>query len=704
MNTSDIKQINLRARAEELLKKTANTGEELSHIDVQALIHDLSVHQIELEMQNEELRHAEQALQRNNEEYMKLYNHAPVGYVSLDEKGIILRHNQTFSNMLGNPGIIAIGASLASFLCKEDKDIFLARFKAIFKNPTDKQFEARLKRSDENIFWVRMAANSDLITNESNENKEVLLITLSDINHEKQAEKVVKDNLQFLSTLLDTIPSPIFYKDAQGLYLGCNRAYTAITGITEEELMGKSVFDIAPQELADKYWQMDFDLFENGGIQIYESTIKTALGDTRQVLFYKSLFHNADGEKAGLVGVMLDITEQKMAEEELRQTRDAANAANIAKSQFLSNMSHEIRTPLNGIMGAAQLMKMMELTPELSEYANIITHSGENLLQLINSILDLSKIEAGRMELENVKFPLAEAFRRSISTQSPTASIKKLSLNLEITPDLPHEVLGDPLRLNQIINNLISNALKFTEQGIVTVKVYPVEILSKLCIVGIDISDTGIGIEGEAQSRIFSPFVQADMSTTRKFGGTGLGLAISRKLLSMMNGTIDIESTPGVGTTFRLQIPFYLPQEITKPQIQVETHKALTSQNSQSLRILMAEDNEINRLYLSRLLKVLGHQVIEAKDGVEAILIWKEQPVDCVLMDLQMPIMGGDEATRQIRSIEQETGQHTPILALTAFALEEDKQQFMTCGFDSYLTKPLSLDTLKEELEKVTTG
>ena len=307
----------LRLRAEALLAQSKNPGTNLLNKDVQTLIHDLSVYQIELEMQNEELLQAQTKIQQDKDEYQNLYHHAPVGYLSLEGNGIILKHNQTFTVMLGNPRSIAIGSSLASFIFPEDRSIFIARFRAFFKSHEEKNIDVRLRQADGSLLWVRLSGRRDLRPSCSQESRECLLLTVADINNEKLTEKAMIDNLQFVTTLLDTVPSPIYYKDASCKYLGCNRAYTEMTGLSPEHLRGKTFFDVSVSpELAVSYHAKDLDLLQNPGIQIFENRVQVSPDEFRDFEYYKSTYRDAAGDVAGLVCVKLDITERKLAEEE----------------------------------------------------------------------------------------------------------------------------------------------------------------------------------------------------------------------------------------------------------------------------------------------------------------------------------------------------------------------------------------------------
>lgn len=317
-NSGTDRQNILRERAEAILVKVGSSQKFHADInDLKSVIHDLSVYQIELEMQNEELLQAQNEIQRSKDEYQNLYNHAPVGYLSLEENGIILKYNQTFAVMLGNPGIMAISSSFASFILPEDRDIFLARYKAFFKSPDGKNIDLRLIRADGSLFWVRLSGRHDTQTSDTQKTGECLLLTVADINCEKQNEKTLVDSLQFVTTLLDTVPSPIYYKDTSLRYLGCNRAYTEMTGFSQDDLRGKTFFDIAATpELAASYHDKDLDLLRNPGIQIFENRVQVSPCEFRVFEYYKSTYQDASGTIAGLVCVKLDVTERKRAEEE----------------------------------------------------------------------------------------------------------------------------------------------------------------------------------------------------------------------------------------------------------------------------------------------------------------------------------------------------------------------------------------------------
>ncbi len=384
--------------------------------------------------------------------------------------------------------------------------------------------------------------------------------------------------------------------------------------------------------------------------------------------------------------------------DELVEARDAAEAANVLKSHFLANMSHEIRTPLNGVLAMAQIMAMGEMQPKQRERLGVIRQSGEALLTVLNDILDLSKIEAGRMELEATDFDTEDLARKLEAAHQPAAIAKGLSFSVEATPAALGVRRGDVVRLQQILNNLLANAVKFTHSGEVRV-LLDGEGENGAAGLKVSVTDTGIGVPSDKLPLLFQKFSQVDSSTTRQFGGTGLGLAICRELAQLMGGNVWAESIQGVGSTFFATVPL---QRVSTPATASDAAPASPPADVSSLRVLAAEDNATNQLVLKTVISTFGLDVDIVPDGQKAVEAWASGDYDLILMDIQMPVMDGITATREIRAVEARTGRRrTPIIALSANAMVHQVKEYLNAGMDMHVAKPIQLSKLHGALERV---
>ncbi|MDP3868325.1 ATP-binding protein [Phenylobacterium sp.] len=397
------------------------------------------------------------------------------------------------------------------------------------------------------------------------------------------------------------------------------------------------------------------------------------------------LVRDARGNPARLIGAMQNITERKLSEALLLQAKEEAEAANRAKSNFLATISHEIRTPLNGVLGMAQVMAAEDLSPAQRERLGVIRQSGETLLTILNDVLDLSKIEAGKLDLEMAEFDLAGLVGGAQDAFSGVAERKAIDLALVISPEARGRYRSDPTRLRQILYNLVSNALKFTDAGEVRLAVTRAQ--EDLVI---EVSDTGLGMSAEVMGRLFQKFEQADASTTRRFGGTGLGLAICRQLAELLGGAITVTSAEGRGSTFRVVLPLERIGEETVEAAPAETTGVATLEPERALRVLAAEDNSVNQLVLKTLLQQVGVEVFVVGDGQQALEAWRAHDWDLILMDVQMPVMDGPSATVAIRADEARSGRaRTPIIALTANAMAHQTAEYLAVGMDGFVAKPI---------------
>jgi len=532
------------------------------------------------------------------------------------------------------------------------------------------------------------------------------IMLVRDITERIRTEEKLRISEARHRLIADNASDVIWTMDLNGGFTYISPSVEKMRGFTVDEVMRQSLAEVlAPASFADAssvFSQAVAAFYSGLPMESFRGELEQRCKDGSTVWTEVSAngIYDSDGHFVEILGVARDISTRKEYERELERARDSAEAANRAKSEFLANMSHEIRTPMNGIMGMAQLLAYTDLTDRQAECLDVIRTSSESLLSLINDVLDLSKIESGKLELERRDFSLRETVGNVIKTQIFLIRSKQLGMETDIPATVPDNLIGDQLRLKQILLNLLGNAIKFTDEGGISIAVTVRERRDDVALLEIVVADTGVGMSPQAMEKIFDPFVQADSSTTRLYGGTGLGLAICTRLATLMRGSIRAESREGVGSSFILQLPFSVSESGVARDDSDGGDRAPRRLTGSPLRILIVDDQEINRLVAMEMLRNAGHVVSQAGNGQEALELGDREAFDVILMDIQMPVMNGIDATRAIREREQETGGHLPIIALTARALREERDHIQSQGFDGFIAKPIEIGKLLDEITR----
>jgi PAS domain S-box-containing protein len=535
---------------------------------------------------------------------------------------------------------------------------------------------------------------------------EGIVLVFRDITNRIRAEAEIKETQRRLRSIIDNATSVIYSKDLEGRYLIVNKRYLELFHLEESDVIGKTDYDIFPKDFADEFHKNHNEVIEKKAAITYEEVAPQDDGE-HTYISVKFPLYDANDKMYAICSISTDITERKQAEvkllsflkqleqanEELKVSRKKADEANVAKSAFLANMSHEIRTPLNGVIGMTSLLLNTELNPKQEKYVNRINLSGKLLLEIINDILDFSKIEAGELKLEAIPINLNELVKEIGDLIQPKAEEKGLELTIRYAPDTPANFLGDPTRLRQVVTNLVSNAVKFTQEGFVLINIATKEINQNTAIIRCEITDTGIGIPQDKRDRIFEKFSQADVSTTRKFGGTGLGLAISKQLIGMMDGVIGCESEEGKGSTFWFEVPLVVNKEKMHPPIAKDAYQ---NKDLSGISVLIVDDLELNRQILEEYVKSWGMEPQLCSSGEEAVKTLNEAgdkntPFHLALIDFRMDGMDGLELTKKIR--ENPHAQDTVVIMLSS------EQQLSThevdnSGLNACLTKPIYSEEL----------
>lgn len=636
-------------------------------------------------------------LQKNKDKNLTLSFEQLGMYLKLDTSFHIVEYNQSFKDIFPN----ASNINFSQLIKANEREKVEQYLSQVITSQVLIDFECTLRSTniendiDDESRWAIRARPS------KEHNKHCILISADNISKRYHMEVQLRHERNRMLTYLNTMHTLLVITDRSGIIIEVNRQFTDLIGSDRKIIIGKPINNFCPKRSHHQIYNYlrtmtpDPSNMVSAEFPLIAQTGKEYIIDWR-ITSVANKHTNQD--EILLTG--LDITESvannqalKAANIQIREALHSAENANQSKSVFLANMSHEIRTPMNGILGATELILDKSVDEEQKQYIDIIHTSSHALLNIINDILDLSKIESGSFELEQINFDLHQLCNEVYKLFANTAKQKGIQALYFYGADLPQFWIGDPNRIRQILNNLFSNALKFTHQGRIDIRVLGEKLANKEYDLKIQIRDSGIGIADKKVEQIFSAFQQADTSTSRKYGGTGLGLTISQHLANAMQGKIVVESELGVGSIFSLNLPM-------KPGIIETAIKPEGQERNYQANILLAEDNAVNAKIASKILSKLGINTRVVENGELALEHVANATFDLVLMDVNMPVMDGISAAEKIRQLEPPKNQ-VPILALTANAMMEDKERCINAGMNGFISKPIKLERLIEELDKI---
>ncbi|MBG9376713.1 PAS domain S-box protein [Panacibacter sp. DH6] len=632
----------------------------------------------------------EDDLSLSEKRYRDLFNFSQALICTHDMHGTILTINPATCRLLGYSEAEMIGHKLYSFIPREDLVLFKEKYLDAFSHGGSHKgvFCAVSKSGKKNYLLYQNYKVEE-------PGKEPYVIGFSqDITERKKIEEAIRNGEEKYRSIIENMNLGMVELDADSTILFANENLCRMSGYDMPELIGKKLYNVFSEGESRLFIKQKMYLKKEGVSEVYEFVTRNKAGEPRWWLVSGSPLHLHTGEFKGSLLICLDITNQKILEQELRKAKQLAEQSSKAKDLFLANMSHEIRTPMNAILGMAKQLERTVMDGQQQFYLNAINNAASNLLVIINDILDFSKIEAGKMTLESTAFELEAVVGKALQVIVHKAEEKGLALYSKIDTTIAPVLIGDPYRINQILINLLGNSVKFTEKGSISIYCSVSAERESSQLINIEVVDSGIGMSDDFQHSLFNKFEQEDDNNGKRYSGTGLGMSIVKELIELMHGNITVQSKKNIGTIVSVNIPFN--KGIKEDLAQTEAKK-ISSNTLRNKRILLVEDNEMNRVLATIILKQYSAIIDEAINGEEAIAALKTNEYDLVLMDMRMPVMDGIEATQVIR---QEISKTIPIIALTANAITGEKQKCLESGMNDFLVKPFEEEELVQMLAK----
>lgn len=642
-----------------------------------------------------------------------IFENTTVGLMIIDSRGLITKTNSESLKILNTQITNVVNQSFYNlFICTQNSDMtnYQCQFceNCIISKTLERVLEkdmsirgqeivyvtqkSSIAPNEKDIRYLRMNASPAIINQQKH-----ILVALQDITDIKRISRELIHNERHLRLLTDSMLDTIIQVNASNIITYASPSVKQVTGFEVSDVIGTDfrTYIYEPDIQANDIRDGIKNEFEANSMAEFQ--IKNKEG---RLIWIQSVGNIVKyDDHVSYVFVLRDISDQMIRRKELQISKKVADEANAAKSLFLANMSHEIRTPMNGIIGMTELTLMTELDPLQKQYLEMVKTSASSLLSIINSILDFSKIEAGKMIADEHIFNFPGFMSETIMPLKVQASAKHIGFEYVVNGPIPDFLIGDATKIRQILNNIVYNAIKFTDDGKVSVTISGKNEENLIFRLHILVSDTGIGISEENKNKIFESFEQADPSATRKYGGTGLGLSITKGLVNLLGGSLNFDSQLGKGTEISITLPMVIGNAFGPigENAQIEVPEV-----NQKLKVLVAEDDEVNQILVHKMLNLQGHSVDLAENGMKAVQLFEENTYDLVILDIQMQVMNGIEAMKQIREIAKEDQKAIPIIAFTARALKEDKQELLDLGFDDYISKPVSLNQFFRTIMKNT--